>query len=161
MFLQRLEFCRQLRITKLIRVEIADIQTDAMFYLARAKVVQERPPLLMLFQVFGDMLGHEDVPGIAAIHHPLGHIDSGAGDVGPLIHIGDLIHWAAVNTHAKPDRGMTFQRPRNLHRALRRRLGISAEDKRHAVASRQTDQFSCRVGLSKFVCSADDVVQLT
>ena len=41
------------------------------------------------FAKFADILGHslreENVPGVAAIHHSLGKINSGAGDVGPLI----------------------------------------------------------------------------
>src|SRR6266550_3477541 len=85
----------------------------------------------------------QDVSGIAAIHHSLRHVDSSAGDVGSLIDIDDLIDRAAVDPHAKLNRGMTFQRPRNLHGALRRCLGISAENQRHAVASRQTNQLSC------------------
>jgi hypothetical protein len=38
------------------------------------------------------------VPGIAAIHHPLGHVNSRTGEVGPLIHIGDLVNRAAVDS---------------------------------------------------------------
>ncbi|PYK70733.1 MAG: hypothetical protein DME44_10240 [Verrucomicrobia bacterium] len=63
-----------------------------------------------------------------------------------------------MDSHAKLNRGMTFQRPRDLHGALHRCLGISAENQRHAVASRQTDQLSRRLGLPKFACPADDFV---
>ena len=105
--------------------------------------MEERPPTIVLFEIFGHVPGKQDVSGIPAIHYPLRHVNSGAGDVGSLIDIDDLINRAAVNSHAKLDRGMTFQRSRNLHGALRRCLGISAEDERHAVASWQTDQLSC------------------
>ena len=35
------------------------------------------------------MLGKKNVPGIAAIHHPLRDVDPGAGEIGPLVHIDD------------------------------------------------------------------------
>jgi hypothetical protein len=41
MFPDRLELFGPLRIADFIRVEIADVQADAVFYFARADVVQE------------------------------------------------------------------------------------------------------------------------
>ena len=38
-----------------------------------------KPPLIML--------GKEDVPCVAAIHHPFGHVDSGAREIGPFVYI--------------------------------------------------------------------------
>jgi hypothetical protein len=131
-----------------------------MFHFACAKVMQKRPPTLVLFEIFGHVPGKQDVSGIATIHHPLRHVDAGAGDVGSLIDIDDLIDRAAVDSHAELNRGMTFQRPCNVHGAPRRRLGIGAENQRHAVASRQTDQLSCRLGLAEFPCPAHHFVQL-
>jgi len=110
-----------------------------MLDLAFAQITQPRRPLPVLHQIVRHVLGEEDVPGVAAIHHPLRHVDAGAGDVGSLIDIDDFIDRAAVDSHAKLNGGMTFQRLRNLHRALHRCLAISAENQRHAVASRQTD----------------------
>src|SRR6476660_3300396 len=52
MFLNRLELFGQVRITDFIGVEIADVQADPVFYFARAKVMQERPPTVVLFQIF-------------------------------------------------------------------------------------------------------------
>ena len=143
MFLKRSELFRQLRIANFIRVEVGHANADPVFHFVCAKIMQERPPTIVLFEIFGHVLGKQDVSGIAAIHHPLRHVDAGAGDVGSLIDIDDLIDRAAVDSHAKLNRGMTFQRPRNLHGALHRRLGISAENERHPVTSRQTNQLSC------------------
>ena len=140
--LKRLKLFWQLRIANLVRVEIDDADTHAVLHFACAKIMQERPPMFVLFQIFGHVFGEQDVAGIAAIHHPLRHVDAGAGDVGSLIDVGDLIDRAAVDSHPKLNRGMTLQRLRNLHRALHRRLGIGAENQRHAVAGRQADQLS-------------------
>ena len=52
-----------------------------MLHFARTEIVQQRSPLLVFFEIFGDMLGEEDVPGIAAIHHPLRHVDSRTGQL--------------------------------------------------------------------------------
>jgi hypothetical protein len=79
-----------------------------MLHFAFAKLVQMRAPLPILFQIFGDTLGEEDVAGIAAIHHALRDVDSRAGYVGPIIDIFDLIDRAAVNAHAQPKTRMVF-----------------------------------------------------
>ena len=54
------------------------------FHFAGAKIMQERTPLFVFFQVFGDMFGKKNVPGVAAIHHPLRHVETGAGQIGPI-----------------------------------------------------------------------------
>ena len=58
-----------------LRVEIHQAETHAVFHLAFAEIMQARRPLPILHQIIGHMLGEEDVPGIAAIHHPLRHVD--------------------------------------------------------------------------------------
>ena len=105
--------------------------------------MQERSPTSVLFEIFGHVPREQNVASVAAIHHPLRHVDPSASDIRPLVHIRYLIDRTAVNSHAKLNRGMTLQRLRNLHRALHRCLGITAENQRHAVACRQADQFSC------------------
>ena len=57
---------------------------------------------LVHFQVFGYMLGEQNVTGITAIHHALRDVDSGAGDISLLVQVTDLIDRAAVNTHPHP-----------------------------------------------------------
>ena len=70
-----------------------------MFYLTWTKVMEERSPAVVLFQIIGHVLANEDVPGIAAIHHSLRQVDPGAGDVFSLVHIHYFIYRAAVNPH--------------------------------------------------------------
>ena len=54
---------------------------------------------MLYSSIFGDMLGKKNVPGIAAIHYPLRHVDAGTRDIIPAIHVGHVAHRAAVHTH--------------------------------------------------------------
>ena len=101
LFLQRLEIFRQLRIANLIAMKIHHRDAHAMFHFAGTKIVQERSPLLVFFQIFGDMLGKEDVSCVAAIHHPFCHVDSSAREIGPFIYIDHAANWPAVDSHPK------------------------------------------------------------
>ena len=56
-----------------------------MLHFTRAEFVQKRAPIFVLLEIFGDVSGNENVPGVAAIHYPLGNVNTGAGDVGLLI----------------------------------------------------------------------------
>src|SRR5437868_2251233 len=75
------------------------MQTHAVLHLAFAEIAQTRRPLPVLDQIIRHVLRHEDVPGVAAIHYPLRHVDPGAGDVSPPAHILHLTHRSAVNAH--------------------------------------------------------------
>ena len=66
-------------IANLIRVKARDAYVHTVFHFACAKIMQERPPLLVFFQIFGHMLGQKNVPGVTAIHHPLRHVQAGSG----------------------------------------------------------------------------------
>jgi hypothetical protein len=57
------------------------VDADPVFYFDFAKIIQKRTPLRVMFQVVGDAFGNKDVPGIAAIHHPLGDVDASPGNV--------------------------------------------------------------------------------
>ena len=72
-----------------------------MFRFACAKIVQKRSPLLIFFEIFGDMLGKEDVPCIAAIHHPFCHVNSSTCEIGPFVYIRHPANWPAVDSHPK------------------------------------------------------------
>ena len=58
-----------------------------------------RLPEAVLRKIVRNALRHQNVSGIAAIHDSLGHVDSGAGHVGPVVDIFNLIDRAAVHTH--------------------------------------------------------------
>ena len=98
-FLDGLKSPRQLRIAELIVVEVHDCDAHAMFRFVCAEIVQKRSPLLVFFEIFGDMLGKEDVPCVAAIHHPFAYVDSSAREIGPFIYIDYPANWPAVDSH--------------------------------------------------------------
>ena len=93
-----------------------------MFHFTFAKLMQIRPPARILFQIFGDMFGKQNVSGVAAIHDPLRDIDASAGDVCLFVKIGDFVDRAAVNSHAHLKFRMTLERLANFQRAQNRRF---------------------------------------
>jgi len=76
----------------------------------------------------------QNVSGISAIHHPLGDIDPGSGNVCALIHIGNLVHRPTVNAHPNLQARIVFERAADLYRTLRRFLRALVKHQRHAVA---------------------------
>ena len=100
------------------------------------QVAQTRRPLPGMHQVIGDALGEENVTGVAAIHHPLRHVDAGPGDVGAPAHIGHLAHRSAVNPHPHRNFRMLLKRFGDLQRASGRFFHAAAEDQRHPITGR-------------------------
>ena len=90
---------RHFGIAQWLRVEIHQMEPHAMLDLAFAQITQPRRPLPVLHQIIRHMLREENVPGVAAIHHPLRHVDPGPGDVVAPAHIGHFAHRPAVNAH--------------------------------------------------------------
>ena len=70
------EFLRNLWIAEVVLVEVKQVQAQAVFHFALAQIVQVRLPMPVLGQIVGHMPGQKNMPGIAAIHHPLRDIDS-------------------------------------------------------------------------------------
>ena len=73
-----LKFGWQFRITNFIRVKVGHVHPHPVFHLECADIVEERSPAFELFQVLRHVMGKKDVPGVATIHHALGH-DTAAG----------------------------------------------------------------------------------
>jgi hypothetical protein len=94
------------------------------FHLALAEVVQSAMPVSELFQVFGDVLGKKDVPGIAAIHDSLRHVDARTGDIGASAHINDPADCAAMHAHAQLQLGTLLHRSANFERASTGASGV-------------------------------------
>ena len=97
-------------------------------------------PLPVLHQIIRDVLGEKNVPGVAAIHHPLRHVDAGPGDIGPPAHVSHLAHRPAVNAHAHRKFRMLLQRFGNLERTPGRFFRAVVEDQRHPIAGRQPNE---------------------
>src|SRR6266550_3451131 len=81
MLLQHLKLSWQLRISNILRVEIRNVDADAMFHFGWAKLMQQAPPVFVLLEIIGHMFGDENVSSITAIHYPLRDVDPRAGDV--------------------------------------------------------------------------------
>ena len=138
------ETSRRRRVAEFLGVEIEHVKADAMLHFALAQIVQTRLPLAILLEVLRNPSRKEDVTGITAIHHPLRHVDPGAGDVGPPTHVGHFAHRAAMNSHSHRDLRMLLQRFGNLERATRRFLGAVAKDS--AIPSPVGSLTSCSLG---------------
>ena len=116
------------------------MEPDAVLDLAFTQVAQTRRPLPVMHQIIRHVLREENVPGVAAIHHPLRHVDAGPGDVGAPAHVGHLAHRSAVNAHAHGKFRVLLERFGNLERAPGRFFRAVAEDQRHPIAGRQPNE---------------------
>ena len=88
------------RIPDHIGIEVHYRNDDTMFDLKIPEVMQVRLPTAVLCKIIGHAFGQENVTGITAIHHSLRDVNAGAGDVLALVHVGDVMDRAAVNSHA-------------------------------------------------------------
>src|SRR6516162_10879697 len=129
------QFARQSRIANLLRVEVRDAYTHPMFYLEGANIMQERSPAFVFGQVLSHMTGKKNVPGVATIHHPSGHVDAGPSYVGAFGHVYDTTDRSTVNAHTDLQARIAFECATDLNRTLRRFLRTLVEDERHAVPS--------------------------
>src|SRR5437667_4221020 len=123
---------RQLRIAELIVIEVHDRDAHAMLHFARTKIVQERSPLLVFFQIFGEVYGEKNVSGVATIHHPLPNVEASASDIRPFVYIQNPADGPAVDSHPKLQAGMSLEGTADLHSALRRRFRTRVKDQRYA-----------------------------
>ena len=139
--MSRLEkLLRYLGIAEFFSVKIHHRNMRTVFHLRLTQIVQMLFPVAEVFQVFGDVLGKQDVLGIATIHHSLGNVDSGSGNVGPTAHIHHAAHRPAVHTHAQLKLGMLPSRATNLQRAFHRRFRCVVKNQRHPIAGRNCNQ---------------------
>ena len=70
------ELLRHLWITQTILVEVEYVHAQPVLDLAFPQIMQVRAPVPVFSQIVGHVPGQKNVPRIAAIHYPLGHIDS-------------------------------------------------------------------------------------
>src|SRR5438552_13945063 len=121
--------------------------------------MQMRPPMAVLDQIVSQVLGQQNVPGIATIHHALGHIDSRSRDIERIINISDLINRSAVNSHPQLDVGVTTQRYANIERASHRLLRAAEKKKRHPITGWHPDEFATCFSRPKTCGAAHDLFE--
>src|SRR5207302_9743111 len=155
-----LEFVRKMWIAEIVFVEINQMQPQPVLHLTLAEIVQVRLPVPVLGQIFRYMPGQKNMPGIAAIHNALRHIDPCSRDVRLVINIGDLIHWAAVHSHPQLDMRMLLQGAANLERTSGRLFRTVEEKQRHPVSAWYPDQFTFCFGGPKTFGASYDLIQL-
>src|SRR5207253_11446045 len=75
-------------------------------------------------------------------------VDASSGNIRLFVQISDFIDRAAVNPHAHPKLGMTFEFLANLHGAADRRFRAGAENKRTTIDRKSTRLNSSHVAIS-------------
>ena len=65
-----------MRIARTILAEIKQMQTQPVFHLALAQIVEIGPPVSIVGQIFHHVRRQENMSGVAAIQHSLGNVDS-------------------------------------------------------------------------------------
>src|SRR5438552_12778781 len=88
------------------------------------------------------MPGQKNMPGIAAIHDALRHVDPCSRDVCLVINIGDLIHWPAVHSHPQLDMRKLLQRFADLERTSHRLFWTLEKQERHPVSAWYPDELT-------------------
>ena len=153
------ELLRGLGIAKIIFVEVKEVQAQAVLHLTLAQIVQVRLPVPVFSQIFRHVPGQKNMPGIAAIQHPLRHIDSSPSKVCFVVHIGDPIDRATVNAHPHLNMLMILQGPANLESTSHRFFRAMEEQERHPVAGWHSDEFAACFRRPETFGVSDDLIQ--
>ena len=136
------------------------MHAQPVLHLALAQIMQVRLPVTVFGKIVSHVPGQENVPRIAAIHYPLGDIDSGSGDIGFVVHIPDPIHRPAVHAHAQPDHRMTSQCSADLQRTSRRFFRTVKESKRHPVPGGHSDELAACFRRTETLGISNDLIEL-
>src|SRR5438034_3500750 len=131
-----LKLLRHLRIAEIIFVEVKQVQAQPVLHFPLAQITQVQLPMPVLGQVFRHMTGHKNMPGIAAIEHPLGDIYSRSCKVCFIVYIGNSVNWATVNSHPYLNVRMILQGPANLESTSHRFFRAAKKEERHPVSRR-------------------------
>src|SRR2546428_6149114 len=75
------EFFRKLGIADLVGVKVDHGKHGTVLDFAFAEIMQVRPPMAVLLQIFRDAFGEKNVSRTPAIHHQLRNVHAGACDV--------------------------------------------------------------------------------
>ena len=105
------------------------------------------------------MFGEKNVPGVTAIHHPLGQVKTGAGKIRTIIHVDHTTDWPAVNSHAQLKARMLLERAADLHRALCGRFRTCVKHQSHPIAGRNLKQAVRSFGALQLFRGANNLAQ--
>jgi hypothetical protein len=135
-----LQFLRDRGVAQRLGVKIDQVEADAMLNLALTQIAQTGCPLPGMHQIIRYVLGEENVSGVAAIHHPLRHVDPRSGQIGAPAYVGHFVHRPAVNAHPHGKFRMLLKGFGNLEGAPGRFFRAVMEDQCHSIAGRQPDE---------------------
>ena len=121
-FLIAWNLARQLRVAKLIRIEVRDPHAHTVLHFALAQIVQQGLPPIERFQILRHVTRYKDATRIAAIHHALRVVDPGPRHIRLLVQVRDLVHRPAMDPHAHAESRMTPQGAADFHRTQNRRF---------------------------------------
>src|SRR5438874_6072476 len=119
-----------------------------------------RLPSTPLREIVGDTFTHENMAGIAAIHHSLRDVDAYAGNVFAPVGILHMIDRTAVDSHPYWQTRLRAQSLANLQGAFDRLFHRTGENQRHAIARRQNGKRSYSLSLARRFGAAHNLVQL-
>jgi hypothetical protein len=146
-------------VAKIIFVDVKEVQAQAVLHLTLAQIMQVRLPVPVLGQIFRHMPGQKNMPGIAAIQYPLRDIDSRSCKVRFVVHIGDSVDWATVNSHPHLNVWMISQSSANLERTPHWLFRAMEEKERHPIAGWHSDEFAGCFRCSKTFGVSHDLIQ--
>src|SRR4029453_15184529 len=105
-----------------------------------------RSPVSVVFQVFREMFGEENMSRIPTIHDALRHVNSSSEKIGLIVDIRHWIDRATVNAHAYSKFRVALQRLADFQCAFHWRFGIVGKDEHHSIARGKTRQLSSSFG---------------
>src|SRR5438874_1529836 len=126
---------------------------------AFSEVMEERPPLFVSFEIFGDVSGEKNVPGVPAGHHALRHIKTGTGKVGLTVYIDHAADRAAVHSHSKLYLPVFFESATDFERAFHWLFRALVKNQRHPVTGGNFNQAARGFGVLKLLGRANDLIQ--
>jgi hypothetical protein len=100
------------------------------------------------------------MPCIAAIQNPLGDVDPGSSKVCLVVHIGDSVDRATVNSHPNLNVRMISQYSADIQRASHRLFRAAKEEKRHPVSRRHSTEFAACFRRAKAFGISDDLIEI-
>src|SRR4029453_14718470 len=154
-----LEFFRNLWIAEIVFVEINNVQPQTVLHLPLAQIVQVRLPVPVLSQILRHVPGQKNMPGIAAIQHPLRDIYSRSCKVRFVVHIGDSVNRATVNSHPHLNTRMILQSFANLECTSHWFFRATEKNERHPIASRHSIEFAACLRSAKTFGVSHDLIE--
>jgi len=116
-------------------------------------------PMRVLFEIVGRTFRKQNVSGIAAVHHALRDVDTGARHVRHLVDVNDPADGAAVYAHPQVKLRVFLESPAYLQGAFDWRLRTAVKNQRHAVTGWDSNQPAGRFLALEFICAMDDLVE--